>query len=595
MSLEATPILRRRGKDLQSSSNAMDIQAIRGRRNKLENILQSRRPLPLSRGLTSLSHPALSVPGDALGPAAGASWLHRRRHSIDVHRVFTDPYALQPIPAFTSMSPYSKPLPGISKRREITDDEPSSPKTRQTQSNPESRDTECEETNTEDLHYSLETLQEIVNGINNSSSHDLCLRSTVRARKLLSLEEAPPIEGFLQAGILKPLLPLLQQEEDTKLLFEATWVVTNLAAGTSQQTATVVEEGLVPILIRLLGNEMSNVREQAAWALGNIAGDGQKYRNLLLREGILMPLLDTLRDVLRIPVSLVRVSTWVLSNLLRYKEYKMTPEERTVCVTIINSLLTFPDNEVNIDALWAASYIADADEQGLQSVVSAPGMVNAMVQHLASDDKLRMVPALRVTGSIAASNDEHTETVLEAGVVPIYAYLLKTGQHNTKKEAAWALSNITAGNHSQIQRVIDDGVLQVLLHALLETSDVRREATWALCNLTTGGLAEQVKALVDAGGVPFLLMVMAGGEVSTISVALNTLDNILKTEVVKEEAKEQVISGKGVELLKELEQCASKDLHLKAEYILEAYFQQEEPSDKEDDKDDVPEEEPSAS
>ncbi|KAK8738816.1 hypothetical protein OTU49_003690, partial [Cherax quadricarinatus] len=102
-------------------------------------------------------------------------------------------------------------------------------------------------------------------------------------------------------------------------------------------------EGLVPILIRLLGNEMSNVREQAAWALGNIAGDGQKYRNLLLREGILMPLLDTLRDVLRIPVSLVRVSTWVLSNLLRYKEYKMTPEERTVCVTIINSLLTFPD------------------------------------------------------------------------------------------------------------------------------------------------------------------------------------------------------------------------------------------------------------
>lgn len=50
-----------------------------------------------------------------------------------------------------------------------------------------------------------------------------------------------------------------------------------------------------------------------------------------------------------------------------------------------------------------------------------------------------------------------TDAVIAAGGLPKLGLLLQHSKNNIVKEAAWTISNITAGNQKQIQAVIDAG------------------------------------------------------------------------------------------------------------------------------------------
>lgn len=58
--------------------------------------------------------------------------------------------------------------------------------------------------------------------------------------------------------------------------------------------------GALPILIGLINSPAANVREQAAWALGNIAGDSVEYRDAIIDAGAINLLLAHLTNVNRI-------------------------------------------------------------------------------------------------------------------------------------------------------------------------------------------------------------------------------------------------------------------------------------------------------
>lgn len=56
------------------------------------------------------------------------------------------------------------------------------------------------------------------------------------------------------------------------------------------------------------------VAEQCAWALGNVAGEGEELRNVLLSQGALTSLA---RMMLPNKGSTVRTAAWALSNLIK--------------------------------------------------------------------------------------------------------------------------------------------------------------------------------------------------------------------------------------------------------------------------------------
>ncbi|CAN8272489.1 unnamed protein product [Cochlearia groenlandica] len=121
----------------------------------------------------------------------------------------------------------------------------------------------------------LESLPYMVGGVL-SEDRKLQLEATTQFRKLLSIERSPSIEEVIDAGVVPRFVEFLTIEDYLQLQFEAAWALTNIASGTSEHTKVIIEHGDVPIFIRLLASQGDDVREQAVWALRNVAGDSQR-------------------------------------------------------------------------------------------------------------------------------------------------------------------------------------------------------------------------------------------------------------------------------------------------------------------------------
>ncbi len=62
------------------------------------------------------------------------------------------------------------------------------------------------------------------------------------------------------------------------------------------------------------------------------------------------------------------------------------------------------------------------------------------------------------------------QMVIEAGALPAFHALLRHAKHSVQKEAAWTISNITAGNQNQIQAVINEKLIPHVVEILKSVS-----------------------------------------------------------------------------------------------------------------------------
>ncbi|KAJ3397483.1 Importin alpha subunit (Karyopherin alpha subunit) (Serine-rich RNA polymerase I suppressor protein) [Lobulomyces angularis] len=429
--------------------------------------------------------------------------------------------------------------------------------------------------------------------LNDNTDENVTLQATIYFRKALSKENNPPIDQVIKSKLIPRFIHFLRSP-NADLQFEAAWVITNVCSGSSDQTEFIIENGGVEEFVRLLGPDIHHkVRDQAVWALGNIAGDSVTSRDLAINAGALNPILKMIDESLTLKTAIdksyIRNAVWTLSNLFRGKKSTVNAETLATAVPILVELLYSPlceDHIILADTLWCFSYITISNI-GIKAVLDS-GCAGFLIELLHRDSFQIISPALRTLGNICTGDDAQTQHLIDLKILPALVHVLKSKESILRKEVCWTLSNITAGVIEQIRAVIDSNIIPLLIDIMQkDTFEVKKEACWALANCTQINSTEApdiIKFLVKQGVVLPFCELLRAGDANITSVILDALENILRIGE-SEDSIEMVAAidiAEGTDIICELQDHENSTISEKAYNIMTNYLGEYEEDDNEE-------------
>ncbi|KAF9928068.1 hypothetical protein FBU30_002668 [Linnemannia zychae] len=347
-------------------------------------------------------------------------------------------------------------------------------------------------------------------------------------------------------------------------------VVTNMAAGGSPDLYDVALN-TAPHLIQFLDSQNLALVDQSAWALGNIAADGPKYRDRIKDNGVLPPLIKLLESK---DLNLVQTACFALSNLARGEGAQQEALLKAgLLKPLLHHLRVDTEPAVISEAAWVVVYLTSGPDNVSVELLEhrlIPLLVTPLKDFL--DQKALAIPLIRALGNIASGPDNNTSALInEPGFLSAMLQFIQSDCRPVKKESLWLMSNITADHtSSDLIKVINAGFIPVLSQITTHQNfDIRKEAAYSLINLASHG-SDYAKALPHRELLPGFLDFMRTKDHELISLGLRYVQLLLNSGI--QDAPSLMSEMNGVDALEAVILSDDRDQHRLASLLMDTYF-----------------------
>ena len=369
----------------------------------------------------------------------------------------------------------------------------------------------------------------------------ISLVSAVRElRTLMADGNDLPTQETINSKVVPVLIEIMRDYDVSQpdLVLDAAWVITNITAGTSDHCDYVVNVGVLPILSQLLLNPSEDVREQALWCLGNIAGDLAWFRDLVYELQI-APLLPSFLEVNE-KLSIRRNTMWLICNLCRAKPSPVPSNvlpllpALTACIESSDT----EDSQVLLNAVQAVAGLADAENElirliletpknladedepaeseQIRLILDTPNLVSGVIKIFSQDrgryDLETLKYSMLAAGNIFVGSEEAMQVASDAGILKGITKMLAKTNDSLAILACGTLRRMTNGS-SSIERILDDPeVLDEVTNVLFRFSlddDTSEEIARVFCNFVSRSAPDQLLRLTLLIPLPLLMCLTA--------------------------------------------------------------------------------------
>lgn len=323
--------------------------------------------------------------------------------------------------------------------------------------------------------------------------------------------------------MLNDFVGLAQSDDDGKRMYGTMMIRKLLSVEKNPPLNEVINTDICPLLVTFLTrSDFPELQFEAAWALTNVASGTQEHTSYIIDLNTIPHFITLLSS----PSEDCREqAAWAIGNLAgdsaKFRDYVLQLGAMEPLLRVINT----PCDKVSVlrNAVWALSNLCRSKPPPeLEKVAVALPVLSGLMRH--QDDEV-VTDACWAISYISDGPNDRIQRVLEAGVLDVVVQMLSAPTSAMQTPAIRTIGNVVTGNDMQTQTVINAGALSAM-HFLLAhpKRSIRKETCWTLSNIAAG-TPDQIQAIINANLFPSIMKAMLAAEFEVKKEAVWTVAN----------------------------------------------------------------------